>query len=107
MHSASTYYFDSSSEKEGYADVMSGVKAAFLNHAGSIALGSFLVSLMKVLEVTVVYFCEKARDASGDNGCVKCLICCAECCMKCLEKIVDYITKSAYAYMAVSGQSFC
>ena len=27
--------------------------------------------------------------------------------MKCIEKIVDYINKTAYAYMAVSGESFC
>jgi len=27
--------------------------------------------------------------------------------MTCIEKIVDYINKAAYAYMAVSGDSFC
>lgn len=27
--------------------------------------------------------------------------------LKCLEKICDYINKSAYAYMAVSGDNFC
>lgn len=32
---------------------------------------------------------------------------CAECCMGCFEKIVDYINKSAYAYMAVTGDGFC
>mgnify|MGYP003892675217 CR=1 FL=1 len=32
---------------------------------------------------------------------------CANCMLKCLEKICDYINKSAYAYMAVSGDSFC
>lgn len=30
-----------------------------------------------------------------------------ECCLACLEKIGEYITNSAYAYMAVSGDSFC
>lgn len=35
------------------------------------------------------------------------MIKCAECCLKCLEKIADYINKAAYAYMAVSGDSFC
>lgn len=27
--------------------------------------------------------------------------------MACIEKIVDYINKSAYAYMAITGDSFC
>lgn len=32
---------------------------------------------------------------------------CAECILHCLEKICDYINASAYAYMAVTGDSFC
>jgi len=32
---------------------------------------------------------------------------CVGCLLWCLEKIADYINEAAYAYMAVSGDSFC
>lgn len=32
---------------------------------------------------------------------------CGECCLACIEKICDYINSAGYAYMAVSGESFC
>lgn len=30
-----------------------------------------------------------------------------QCFLKCLEEIIEYINKSAYAFMSMSGQSFC
>jgi len=27
--------------------------------------------------------------------------------LKCLEEIMEYINKAAFAYMAISGKSFC
>jgi len=50
---------------------------------------------------------KQAERASGDNKAVKCIVSCAACVLKCLEKVCDYINKTAYAYMAVSGDSFC
>lgn len=44
---------------------------------------------------------------NGDNVAVKCILGCAECCLACIDKICDYINRAAYAYMAVSGDSFC
>lgn len=38
---------------------------------------------------------------------VKCVTGCAKCCLRCVEKICDYLNTSAYAMMAISGQSFC
>jgi hypothetical protein len=35
------------------------------------------------------------------------LIRCANCILKCVEKVCDYINTSAYAFCAVSGNSFC
>lgn len=32
---------------------------------------------------------------------------CGECVLACIEKICDYINDSAYAYQAVTGDSFC
>lgn len=58
MTSACTYYFDSSSEKEGNATVMTGVKWAWVNHIGSLAFGSFLIALVEFLRIVVMTITE-------------------------------------------------
>lgn len=45
--------------------------------------------------------------AGGENSVSRACIKCAECCLSCFEKIVDYVNKSAYAYMAITGEGFC
>jgi len=32
---------------------------------------------------------------------------CAKCLVRCFESIIEYLNKIAYAYMAVSGDSYC
>lgn len=107
MMAAATYYFNSNKDEEGDAEVLFAFKTTNFYHSGSLALGSFLIALVKFIELVVMTACEYALKHSGDNAAVKCAVRCAECCMKCFEKIVDYINKSAYAYMAVTGDSFC
>jgi hypothetical protein len=107
MVSASTYYFDSNSEKDGSADVGLGIKFAFMFHAGSLAMGSFIIALIQFIRITFAVLAEQAKNASGDNAAVKIIIKIAECCLKCIERITDYITTMAYGYIAVSGDSFC
>ena len=38
---------------------------------------------------------------------IKIIVACGNCVLKCIEKICDYINKSAFAYIAVSGDGFC
>jgi len=107
MVSASTYYFDSNEEKDGDAQVGLGFKYAYMYHAGSLAMGSFIIALIQFIRFVFMYVAEQAKRASGDNIAVRIVVGCADCLLRCLEKICDYINKSAYAYMAVSGDSFC
>jgi len=107
MCSAATYYFNSDSEHEGDAEVGFAFHVAYFKHAGSLAFGSFLIALVKFIELVFMTAAEAALKHSGDNAAMKCAIRCAECLMKCFEDIVDYVNKSAYAYMAVTGDSFC
>jgi ABC-type multidrug transport system fused ATPase/permease subunit len=84
MVSATSYYFDSNSEKDGYADVGMGVKFAWVNHIGSLAMGSFIIAVVEFLRVVVATIVEQATKASGNNPVVKCIGCVANCCMECL-----------------------
>jgi hypothetical protein len=107
MVSATSYYFDSNKDYEGSSDVGLGFQLAYMSHAGSLAFGSFIVALVQFIRIVFMTLAEQAKKSSGDNPAVKLIICCADCCLACIEKICDYINAAAFAYMAVSGDSFC
>ena len=49
MVAASTYYFDSNHMKNGSASVCTGYKFATFSNAGSIALGSLILTIVGIL----------------------------------------------------------
>ena len=60
MVSASTYYFNSSKEEEGSANVSLGFKFAYLNHMGSIAVGAFIIALIRFIRYVFYYLAKQA-----------------------------------------------
>jgi hypothetical protein len=50
---------------------------------------------------------QKLSESSGQNQVLIIVVKCATCLLECLEKVCEYINRHAYAYMAVSGESFC
>jgi len=106
MVAASTYYFNSGPNKEGQAEVGLGFVFAHLKNTGSIAFGAAILAAIQLIRLIFVYVAQKAAKASGDNSFVKFIIACGNCYLGCLEKICDYLNSAAFAYMAVSGNSF-
>lgn len=86
---------------------MQGVSIAYKNHVGSLALGSFIISVIQIIKFLFMKLAESAAAATGENPAARAMICCANCILNCIEKVCDYITTNAYAYMAVSGDGFC
>jgi hypothetical protein len=78
----------------------------YCNHLGSVAIGSFLVALVRFIKWTLVALAQYMEQMSGDNGCVKCVISCATCVISCFELITEYITEQAFCYIAVTGDNF-
>jgi choline transporter-like protein 2/4/5 len=107
MVSATTYYFNSNKDHDGEAEVGFGFRLAYAVHAGSLAFGSLIIAIIQFIRIIVVSVMQQAQRAGGDNVAVRVTIAVANCCLKCVEKICDYINSNAYAYMAVSGESFC
>jgi len=105
--SAASYYFDSNSSKDGSASVGKGFKFAYLNHMGSLALGSFIIGLIRFIKIVFIYAARAAAKSGGDNKLTEMILKCGLCYISCLEKVTDYINECAYAYMAISGENFC
>lgn len=104
---ASQYYFTSNEDVEGEANLTQAFGFAYFKHAGSLALGSFIIAVIRMIRVIFVKIAEEANKISGENPAVLCITRCANCLLACLEKICDYINTAAYAMVAVSGQNFC
>lgn len=106
MVSAATYYFDSNAEKDGNASVMTGFRFAYMKNMGSLCFGSFIMAVVTIIKMIVDALAESA-SANPTNPAAKCIACCAQCCIRFIEACIEYLTKHAYAYMAVTGDSFC
>ena len=55
MVSASTYYFNSSKDKEGSSEVSLGFQYAYMYHMGTLAFGSFIIALVEFIRYVFVY----------------------------------------------------
>ena len=60
MIAASTFYFDSNKKQRGSAEVMTGVKMAYFNHFGSLAIGSALIGICQIIQFIFKYIAKIA-----------------------------------------------
>jgi len=105
MCSAASYYFSSSPLKGGSGSVMRSFKFAYFKHAGSIALGSLLHAIFTIIRMMMESLADSGRRS--DNAAAKIIALIALCLARCMEDMIEYLTKLSYAFMSVSGQSYC
>ena len=78
--------------------ILSSVGRLVRYHLGSVAFGSFIIALVKLIRI-IMKFVEwlLTRKDTGAVGKATevCLKVCS-CCMWCLEKILKYLNKNAY-----------
>ena len=106
---ACTYYFNNhrdNQDEEASAEIMYGVKCAYLHHMGSIAFGAFIIALIRFVKLVFYYLAKKLEKSSGENPAVKAAVACAGCILNCIERICDYLNEAAFCYMAVTGDHF-
>ena len=75
---------------------------------GSLAFGSFILAVVQFLQFLVEVF-KKHAEANGadQNPIFEYVINCLRCCLACVERIVQFINKTAYIQMALTGKNFC
>jgi len=74
---------------------------------GSIAFGALIIAIVQMVKALFMYMRKKIEAMTGNNACVKCLLCATFCCIKCLDCCVKFITKNAYIQVAITNKSFC
>ena len=78
------------------------VVQACAHHLGTIAFGSLIIALCKVVR----YALAKVRNVAGGDGPFACCLKVLCCCMFCLEKCLQFLTEKAYIVTAVEGKAF-
>jgi len=108
MVTASTFYFDSNSDREGKANLKLGFQFAYFNNFGSIAFGSLMLTFVSIIRWTFILVAEALMksEGAGENPVILCMVGCGKCLLSCCEQLCEYVTDQAFAYMAVSGDRF-
>jgi hypothetical protein len=110
--SSATWYFSRKdiADSDGIAgdsDVWKGFYWSFRYHCGTLAFGSFILTLVWAIRSIFEYIGNKVQDATHGNKCTECLLCCIRCCLDCFDRFIRYLNRNAYIYCAISSESFC
>ena len=85
------------------------IKDITIYHVGSVAFGSLLIAICKIVRFLITYIDRKIKSATGNkcNGLIIFLTCCCKCCLWCLEKFLKFLNRNAYIMVAIYGKNFC
>jgi len=84
---------------------LSSLKLALTKSLGSLAFGSLILAIVKTINYIIRNIERKAK--LSENRFFVCMLSCLKCLCKCVEVFVGYMSKYAYIYMAIYGESFC
>lgn len=98
------WYFTRNKKKLGFP-ILSSICRLIIYHQGSVAMGAFIITLVKLPRMYLMWLNKKLKDS--ENCCAKFCTKCCLCCLWCLEKCLKYLNANAYTVIAVSGRNFC
>ncbi|XP_069703393.1 choline transporter-like 1 [Periplaneta americana] len=88
--------------------VLSSMGKLICYHLGSVAKGSFLITIFKLPRLVLTYIDRKLRKhRDAGSTCASCGMKACICCLYCLENFIKFINHNAYTVIAMQGYSFC
>ncbi|XP_067143838.1 choline transporter-like protein 2 isoform X3 [Centruroides vittatus] len=87
--------------------VAKSMSRAIRYHLGSVAFGSLLITIVKMIRLLLEYIESKLKKYEEAYKCAKVCMCLCKCCFWCIEKFMKFINKNAYIMIAVYGENFC
>ncbi|XP_022620213.1 choline transporter-like protein 1 isoform X1 [Seriola lalandi dorsalis] len=100
-----TYYFTRDKNRLPVTPILSSVLRLVRYHLGTVAKGSFIITLVKIPRLILMYVHNQLKGK--ENACARCLLKTCICCLWCLEKCLNYLNQNAYAATAINSTSFC
>jgi solute carrier family 44 (choline transporter-like protein), member 2/4/5 len=98
------YYWDRTRVGVPCSSLFASIFRAVVFHLGTIAFGSLLIAIVKLIRGILEYIEEKVKDKTGNIA--RCLFCCCQCCLCCLERFLKFLNRNAYIITAIYGTGF-
>ncbi|XP_058461950.1 choline transporter-like 1 [Malaya genurostris] len=77
-------------------------------HLGSVAKGSFIITIFKIPRLILTYLYTKLkRHQQEGSECASCCLRCCICSFWLLEKFIRYLNHNAYTVIAIESVNFC
>ncbi|XP_072114299.1 choline transporter-like protein 1 [Mobula birostris] len=100
-----TYYFTRDKNDLPATPILSSMRRLIMYHLGTVAKGSFIITLIKIPRMILVYIHSQLKGK--ENACAKCMLKACMCCLWCLERCLLYLNRNAYIATAINSTSFC
>ncbi|XP_077428125.1 choline transporter-like protein 1 [Vanacampus margaritifer] len=100
-----TYYFTRNKSNMPATPILSATVRTFRYHLGTLAKGSFIITLVKIPRLILTYIHSQLKGK--ENACARCMLKACVCCLWCLEKCLAYLNQNAYTATAINSTSFC
>ncbi|KAM9792572.1 choline transporter-like protein 1 [Neosynchiropus ocellatus] len=100
-----TYYFTRNKSQMPVTPILSSMTRTFRYHLGTVAKGSFIITLVKIPRLILTYIHSQLKGK--ENACARCMLKSCVCCLWCLEKCLAYLNQNAYTATAINSTSFC
>jgi hypothetical protein len=80
---------------------MTGLRAAFVSHFGSVVIGSLVLSIVQFVRDALMYIQRKTKRKDGKElpAVLKILLQCCGCCLCCLNYCLKFIMQEAFILM--------
>lgn len=88
--------------------VLNAIAKLVKYHLGSVAKGSFIITLFKIPRLILTYLYAKLKRHQQEGS--ECASCCLKCCICSfwlLEKFIRYLNHNAYTVIAIESVNFC
>ncbi|KAF7489658.1 Choline transporter-like protein 1 [Sarcoptes scabiei] len=101
----SSWYFTRDRTQLGYP-ILDAINDLVFCHLGSVALGSFLITLIKLPRLIIQQTTARLRKFDKYKIARTALEACA-CCLWVVEKFLNYLTRNAYTMVVLKRKNFC
>ena len=83
-----------------------GIRNTFVYHLGTLALGAFIVGVVRILRVLFFWTQGKASAGAGANVVLRCVLRAVYCFLSLMSRILSFLNKSSFIQTALFGTNF-
>lgn len=100
-----TWYWTFKKSEVPFFALTSGLSRTVRYHLGTIAFGSFIIAICRILRVVLEFIDQKCKKYN--NEVTRAILCVFRCLFWLLEKFLRFLNRNAYVMCAIHGKNFC